>query len=224
MEVFDYLLGKKSSGGGGGGSNVPDWTQLGYTNTPQQIINDFNYSKTIIDNWDNTITDLTLKFNSDKKLVYMPLVDTSNVTNFNNTFSSCEYLVEVPLLDTSNTTNMGYIFNGCTNLKSIPLFDTSNVTTMQSAFYGCKSLIEIPILNTSKVKGTSSFQNTFSSCIKLSNESLDNILQMCINATSYSSTKTLARLGFNSTNYPTSRIESLPHYQAFISAGWTIGY
>jgi hypothetical protein len=47
---------------------------------------------------------------------------------------------------------------------------------------------------------------------------------MCINATSYTGTKTFSKFGFNSGYYAASKIQSLPSYQDFITAGWTIGY
>jgi len=65
----------------------------------------------------------------------------------------------------------------------------------------------------------------FTLCSNLTDESLDNILQMCINTTSvYTRPKTLTELGFNVGYYSASRIQSLPHYNDFINAGWTIGY
>lgn len=33
----------------------PDWSQLGYEDTPQTIIDGFNYAKDIKDNWDDNI-------------------------------------------------------------------------------------------------------------------------------------------------------------------------
>lgn len=127
----------------------------------------------------------------------IPLLDTSSVTTMSNTFTSATNLVSIPLLNTSSVTNVGSMFQSCTNLANIPILNLSSVTFMRYMFRYCPSL---------------------------SDTSLDNILQMCIGATSYSSTKTLAFLGFTSTDYPTSRIEALPHYSAFTSAGWTIGY
>ena len=62
----------------------------------------------------------------------------------------------------------------------------------------------------------------FSSCNKLTDTSIDNILQFCI--TSKRKNGTLKYLGFNSNAYPINRIEALPHYQDFLDAGWTIGY
>ena len=87
------------------------------------------------------------------------------------------------------------MFDGCTSLKEVPQFDTSNVTDMTSMFHSCN---------------------------KLTDTSIDNILQFCI--TSKIENGTLQYLGFNSKVYPINRIEALPHYQDFLDAGWTIGY
>ena len=105
-------------------------------------------------------------------------------------------LIYFPLVDTSNVTNMRYMFLDCNNLTAIPVLNTSNVTTMKSAFQSNN----------------------------LTDESIDNILQMCINATSYTGTKTLQALSFNKNVQTVERIQALPHYQDFINAGWTIGY
>lgn len=141
-------------------------------------------------------------------------------TSLNYAFGDFQGLT-IPLLDTSNVTTMSNTFTGATNLVSIPLIDTSNVTNTGSMFQHCDNLVTVPILDLSSV---TFMRYMFRYCPSFSDTSLDNILQMCIGATSYSSTKTLAFLGFTSTDYPASRIEALPHYSAFTSAGWTIGY
>lgn len=198
MDLFSYLLGKNSGTGGGGGGNL-NWSAIGYTSPPADYIaitNAYNYAKTIYDNW-TPQESLQSKFLNDTNLVYMPLVETSI------------------------TTTMRSAFYGCTKLEILPLLDTSNVENMRTMCNGCNSLSEIPVLDTHKV---TNFEAMFGNCVSLSNDSLDNVLQMCINATSYTGTKTLLNLGFSVQNYPASRIQSLPHYQSFISAGWSIGY
>ena len=245
----------------------PDWSEIGYDNTPENIIDSFNYSKEIKNTWDNNVINLRNKFYNNKNLVYMPLVDTSKVTNMNGMFNSCTSLISVPLLDTSTVTDMGGMFRSCTSLINIAQLDTSTVTDMAGMFRGCSSLINIPQLNTSNVTTTANmFQdcikltviplldtskvtnigymfnsctslisvplldtnrvtymnNMFSNCYNLSNESLNNILQMCINAISYTSTKTLSRIGISQTQ--ASICTSLSNYQAFLDAGWTTGY
>lgn len=204
--------------GGGGGL---DWSVIGYSEMPDYIQEHYDYAVEIKNNWDSTQTSMQAMFANNKDLVIMPLVDTSNVTTMYNTFNSCTELTTLPLLNTSNVDSMRGTFSGCSKLKTIPLFDTSNVTTMRGMFSSCNNLQNVPKLNTSKV---TNFQVMFSGCNVLTDESVDNILQMCANATSYTSTKTLAHMSLTSTFYPASKIQSLPHYQAFINAGWTIGY
>ena len=180
-----------------GGSGI-DWSEIGYSSTPEALLRDFAYAKEIYDEW-VPVTSLDGKFSGDQALVYMPLVDTSITTNMRYMFSTCRYLCALPLLNTSRVTNMEGMCSNMARLKDVPVFDTSSATNMS---------------------------NIFSQTSALTDESLDNILQMCINATSYSGTKTFKTvIGPNmGTYYPTSKIQSLPHYQDFIDAGWTIGY
>lgn len=201
------------------GGSSHDWSAIGYNGEPKSLQEMFDYSKEIYDNWDNTIIVLNYKFNGDKNLLWFPLVDTSNVTSMMGIFSSCVSLKEVPQLNTSNVTDMSYMFDNCTSLKEIPQFDTSNVTNMYGMFQYCESLENVPQFDTSNVTDMS---NMFYLCNKLTDTSIDNILQFCI--TSKIENGTLQYLGFNSNVYPVNRIEALPHYQDFLDAGWTIGY
>lgn len=206
-----------------GGGDL-DWSALGFNGTPQGIKDGYNYAVEIMNNWDDTQTDLSSKFLDDTNLSVMPLVDTSNATNMFQMLYGCKNLTDVALLDTSKAENCSSLFNGCINLKTIPNINTSSANNIKQIFTGCTKLKNIPILDTSRLTGSSSLQNIVSSCPNLTDTSLDNILQMCINATSYTGIKTLARIGCNTTNQPASRIQALPHYQAFLDAGWTIGY
>lgn len=148
-------------------------------------------------------------------------VDTESdlVYDFNGGIKS--YITNIDVIDTSDKTNFRGMFKYCRALKTIPLLDTSNGTSFQECFYDCELLENLPVLDLSKA---TNIKNAFQYCNSLSDTSLDNILQMCIGATSYQATKTLSFIGFESTKYPASKIESLPHYQDFINAGWTIGY
>ena len=173
--------------------------------------------------------------------------NTTNVTAMDNLFDYCTNLksVNISHFDTSNVKRIGAMFRSCINIESIPFFDTQNVTNMSYAFYGCEKITSIPEFNTEKVQNFSNcmrmctmledvpllntssvtnFQYMFSNCNNLTDTSIDNILQMCINATRYNGTKTLVQLGFSSSMASASRIQALPHYQDFINANWTIGY
>lgn len=221
-ETFTELVPEVLNISGGGGVGV-DWSTLGYSSVPQLDQDAFNYSKNIYDNWDPTITSMNTMYMNNTDLKVFPLVDTSNVTNMNEAFRQCTFLTDVPLLNTSSVTNMYGAFSNCVYLKTVPMFNSSKTTTMRNMFSRCNRLENVPILNTSSIDDSWSLVTMFEYCPNLTDASLDNILQMCINATSYPGTKTLARLGITDTTvYPASRIEALPHYQDFIDAGWTI--
>lgn len=205
----------------GGGGDI-DWSAIGYESTPQIIVEGYNYAVEIKNNWQN-VADLTDKFNDNKNIKIMPLVDTSNATTMNGMFYNSN-IMEIPLLNTENVKDMISMFYSCVLIETIPLLNTSKCEKMGTMFLGCRNLKNVPILNTSKLYNSNSLSNTFGGCLSLTDESLDNILQMCINATIYRGTKTLAKLGFSATYYSASRIQALTHYQDFINAGWTIGY
>lgn len=235
---FDTEIENLPSGGGG-----LDWSAIGYSGTPQSVIDGYNYAVEIKNNWDDTST-LENKFEQDKKLIFMPFVDITKKTNLSGMFRYCTCLMAVPDLDYSNASQMLNIFYSCVNLKSISNFNvTGNINSafagcvkletiqgnivpsiLKQTFSSCTNLKNVPVMDASNMISTSAFQNTFQNCTSLTDTSLDNILQTCISATSYTGTKTLAKLGFTSTNYPASRIQALPHYQDFLDAGWTIGY
>lgn len=231
-----------------GGEPVPDWTLLGYEDVPERLLDEFNYSKEIKDNWDSSQTSLRDKFSYDDNLVYMPFVDTSNATTMRGMFNECRSLTTIPLLNTSNVTDMQTMFYTSTNnqITEIPLFDTSNVKTMYTMFYhcqkikkipqfdtssvtnitsmcnGCKELVDVPILNTSSLTATG-MRTVFTNCPNLSNESLNNIMRMCINATGVSaSNKKLSTIGLSSAQATTC--QSLSNWDTFVSAGWSTGY
>ena len=169
-------------------------------------------------------TNMDKMFNGCTSLTTIPLFDTSNITTMNETFRYCTGLTTVPLFNTSNVTAMNGMFTYCSNLVEIPQFNTSKVNTMQDMLNYCSKLTTVPVLDTSSIKFNNGFQNMFSGTTKLTDESLNNILTMCINATSYNGTKTLAFMGFQPRYYSASRIEALSNYQDFINAGWTTGY
>lgn len=164
----------------------------------------------------SSVTNMANMFNGCINLTTIPLLDTSSVTNMGGMFQNCTNLTEIPLLDTSKVTNMQYMLNNCTSLTTIPLLDTSNVINMYHMFDGCTNLTTIPLLDTSSLND---MQYMFYSCTNLSDESLNNILAMCTNATSYTSTKTLRYIGLTSTQ--TNKCKTLSNYSAFTSAGWT---
>ena len=151
-------------------------------------------------------------------------IDTSSATELTTLFSNCPKLKYIPNIDTSNATSLWMTFAGCETITTIPQLNTSKVTDMRDTFGGCINLIDIPVLDTSSVTqfGSWRYGSTFGNCNSLSNDSLNNILQMCINAVSYTGTKTLKYLGL--TQAQATTCTGLSNYEAFTSAGWTTGY
>jgi len=204
----------------------PDWTELGYNETPQGLIDQFNISKSILENWNPRKTDLTNEFYSNyQDVIFCPLIDTSNATTMQNMFLQCS-IVELPKLNTSNVTNFDSFCKESESLSKVNQIDISKATSLYSMFEGCSSLTSFP----DGLRGTDVVNAgyMFTQCFKLSDESLNNILKMCTTFTSpdyNAANKTLKYIGISHTKYyPQSRIESLPNYQDFIDAGWTTGY
>ena len=106
------------------------------------------------------------------KIIKVPLIDVSNVTNMNYMFNNCSKLISLDGIenwDTSKVVNMSYIFYQCISLISVDYiknWNVSNVTNMGSMFYYCKTLTSIDLSNwdTSKVTTMGSM---FDGCSKL---------------------------------------------------------
>lgn len=195
----------------------------------------------------SNVTNMEYLFATCKSLQTIPNLNLSNVTNMNGIFYNCEGLTYIPDLNTANGITMSRMFFGCKNLKKVPNIDTSKATSIGMMFQGCESITSIPLLNTSTVVGFSSLcencfnlvnvpildtssatganmQMMFDGCYKLSNESLNNILAMCIAAVQITNAKykTLKYIGLTSAQ--ATICTTLPNYQAFLDAGWTTGY
>lgn len=198
MDITSYLLGKNASSGGGGGGGDEYFIQTLTENTTN---NDRGPSRLV------------------KKIPQFTLGD--GVTELINFYNNCNKLEEIPLINTSNITNMSGMHSNCIKLVSLPQYDTSKVTNMNRFAYICTALENVPVYNWSSV---TNLTQIFKYCPELTDESLDNIMQSCISATSFAGTKTFYSLiGTDYPKiYPASRLEALPHYQAFLDAGWTL--
>ena len=226
-------------------ANIPapdmDWTALGYEGTPDVLTAGYNYAKNIYDNWNPNITSMWYKYSGNRDILFFPLVDTSNVINMANCFMECEHMIYLPLIDTSKVTNMNMCFYECRALKELPSLNTSSVTNLTYTFQNCFSLKKVGNIDTSKVtdfyftflscasledipvfdmRSAQSIDGMFYDCQKLTDQSLDNLLQSLTSATSYTGTKTLAHI--NLWGYSDEKIQSCPHYQDFVNAGWSL--
>lgn len=175
----------------------PDWSEIGYEDTPQSIIDGFNYAKDIKTNWNDNITSMNYKYNSNQNILFFPMVDTSKVTSMSGAFSY-------------------------SSLQHIEKIDTSKVTSMSQTFDNCRFLIDVPAFEIPLITSSSSLYNCFYNCSYLSDESLNNIMAMCISAENISGTKTLKAIGISSAQ--ATICQGLSNYQDFLAAGWTTGY
>lgn len=157
-------------------------------------------------------------FRDNKIIKTLPILDLSMITDMSNAFHSSS-LEHLPALITPNVTNMNSFCYGCTNLITVDLIDTGKVTNFSWGFAYCENLVNVPVLDTKSI--TSNYMSAmFKGCNSLSNESLNNIMQMCINAVNVTSAKSLESVGLNTTQRETCK--SLSNYQAFINAGWKL--
>ena len=192
----------------------------------------------------SSVTDMQFMFNGCTNLTTVPELDTSQATNMSYMFSDCTNLQTIPELDTSQATNMNYMFKDSFNLITIPLLDTSQASTIAGMFQNCTNLQAIPELNTSKVYDISymfmdctnlttvplldlshiSFMpRMFKNCSSLSEESLNNILAMCINVQFlHSSNKTLQYIGLSKEQ--AQKCTTLSNWSALEAKEWTTGY
>ena len=189
-------------------SNVIDMSEAFTSVRTVTTVPNFNTSKVIT---------MRNTFERMLNLTTVPNFDTSNVTNMQGMFYGSNNLTTVPNFNTSKVTGMIGMFGGCSNLTGIPNFDTSNVIGMSSMFYVCENLVDVPELNTSKVND---MYEMFYADTKLSNASLSNILNMCINAVNVTN-KTIKYLGITNTSIQ-NNIMNRPEYQDFLNAGWTL--
>ena len=122
-------------------------------------------------------------------------------------------------------TNASNCFAGLTNLLEFPKgVNTSKVNDMSYMFYNCYNLTTVypfSMANVTSPMGGSNNRDMFYNCSKLSDESLNNIMESCITGTKIqSSHKKLSYMGISGNLL--ERCKTLPNYQAFLNAGWTL--
>lgn len=131
------------------------------------------------------------------------------------------YLVNVNLNLGSNLTNMAYAFNMCIRLKEPNIICTSEkISHMHYAFYNCGNLTTIPQFSSNKII------NMYRMCYRcnnLSDASVQNIVNMCINSNIPSSSRKLSNLAtaspFYGSNIDSSRYSN--RLSDLTNAGWS---
>lgn len=205
------------------------WSVRSETNKPRNncayLARDCRSITSIPSTYDfSEVTNAVQMFESCRSLRNITQSDFSKVTDATGLFRSCRSVTSFPDLNLSRATTASAAFKYCVGITTAPNITFTKLENVMEMFAECTNLENVPLYDTSRVRSFWLY-NFVANCLKLTDTSLDNILQMCINATNYTGTKTLVYIGItDATVYPTTRIQALPHYQDFINAGWTIGY
>ena len=143
----DCVIIKKTTGGGGGGGDTPSPSRPTYTGHADAeglraigwTDEDIAYYQENGVNW-NEEDDQYHLVTEDNKALYGVLTAT-NIQTYK------DRIVYLPKIDTSSVTNMSYMFQNCYSLVSIPQLDTSSVTKMSYMFSGCQALSTLKLQN-----------------------------------------------------------------------------
>lgn len=137
------------------GGSSRDWSEIGYSEEPEEIQDSFDYSKEIYDNWDATITNRANAFSgttgSNENLLYFPNVDTSNITIATSMFTSSNVQELGDDFDFSSITDATSMFQG-SKIKHLKDVLLPNNCKMGKVFYNCSSLKEIDKLRLNNTK------------------------------------------------------------------------
>ena len=175
----------------------------------------------------------------------LPNFNMSNVVEASSMCTKCIYLVNIPDLNLPNTINAPDMFAGCTSLINVPNIEMNQATNVSSMFKDNPNLVNVGTINMTNVGNASQmFRNDinlvnvpefglsntaailssmFDNCNSLSNESVINIINMCINANVASAQKNLMPSNTFSPLYETKFDNSYytDYHTALTAAGWT---
>lgn len=156
---------------------------------------------------------------SNSGIELVPNINMPKVYDLSDFCFACENLTTVGIITISQSCGMLRAFAECTKLTTVEGIN-GKIRQAGDMFRNCILLENIPEFDCSEA---TSLYNTFSGCSSLSDESLNNILNICrkspITNDSY---KTLKYVGLTSAQ--ATICQGLSNYQAFLDAGWTTGY
>lgn len=161
--------------------------------------------------------------NTLSKLDYSILKDATglfkdSVIRVNNTYQ--QFPVQ-QLPSNFKPTNCRQTFNSCFS-TSLPYFDTSLCTTFTEFAKSSTLLTDIPLYDLSSCSTTgltSMFVGTGNS---FTQDSVDNILRMCMSAQAYTSKTLSSVFGYNLPSNVSTKAQDSQYYQAFLDSGWTL--
>lgn len=145
-------------------------------------------------------------------------------TVYNAMFAGCSLLKDLKLTLGTTATDCRSVFEGCAKLTEVPYLETSKATTMAYFCNGCSSLVTLPEYDTSSVSAAG-LGDFIKNCRNLSDESLDNMLKMCLKSkvltNAAASWRQLSSVGFTAAQL--DRCLEMDSYKACLAAGWSRG-
>lgn len=177
------------------------------------------------------------KFQSNKKLLIMPYVDISKISNFHYAWNNCFGLYYLPnsldfskaasfdstwcncynlrnmpnKLNIPNVPNLNQTWRSCIYLKKIEHLHAPNVTIFKDTWNGCYSLEYLPEIDTAK--GTN-MQATFKDCSKLKNIILTSVEKVTNFTYTFSGTGLLETLFFTHWKKVNISVSASPNLKA----------
>lgn len=167
----------------------------------------------------------------------LPNFDMSNVVEAPSMCTKCVHLVNIPDLNLPNIINTPDMFAGCTSLMNIPNIEMNQAINASSMFKDNPNLVNIGTINMANMRDVSQmFRNDFNlvnvpefhlsdttallysmfaGCNNLSNESVINIINMCINSNVPVAQKNLM------TNSTFSPLYYTPFDNTYYQSKWT---
>lgn len=104
------------------------------------------------------------------RIVYLPKIDFSGVTDMSSKFKNFYSMVAIPMLDMSKVTNVYELFANCYSLYCVSELNLNMCNSMNSMYERCYSIISPPIHN---IENIASMSSTFINCYSLKKLSYD---------------------------------------------------
>jgi len=149
-----------------GVSRPPDWSKIGYSETPKFILDGFNYSKQIYDSW-TPAASYASKYRGNKDLKFFPVVDITGATAYSAMFQESGLIYAPPLTigdDTNNNVDCKWMFQ-TSQIEEIEMSNDSETqkVILESAFKSCSYLKKAKL----NLSATGSMASAFADCTRL---------------------------------------------------------
>lgn len=159
-------------------------------------------------------------FSNCTNLINIPALIINNCFSSQNMFTNCFKLKDIDMV--VNIVNSGNnMFNNCRNLINAPIFNAINYYSAQM-FNGCVNLVNVPYYNLYNARN---IIKMFEKCNNLSDDSIQNIINMCLSTNRNRISSLMANLAVNNmyspfcnTNITNDRYQN--RWAELTAAGW----